>query len=393
MTKIRVLHLIRPADGGMKNHLLDLLRFTNRKVFQVEVAVPETCSYKTELKEIGVNILTLPLKGKICLQEDWQTIWKLSRYLKRHNITIIHTHGSKAALVGRIAALVAKTPVVLFTVHNSIFYDHWPQFIKRILSFTEKLMSQCTTRIITVSNQLRNQIIEMENIPKEKIITIYNGINTSKFKHSPSRSFLQSLGVPPVGKVVGVVARLATQKGIIHFLKAVSLMKEYQANFVIIGDGPLRESLKKESENLGLKNRVFFAGYRSDVYQIMPVMDIFVLPSETEGLPLTILEAMTAGVPVVATRVGGVTEVVENQKTGLLVQPKDPHSLALAIAQLLEDEKLAKEIAGAAKQLIEEKFTVEKMIDETMDLYQQVLKEKEILSVKYNQQNILLDNG
>ncbi|MBM7855889.1 glycosyltransferase involved in cell wall biosynthesis [Desulfohalotomaculum tongense] len=386
MAKIKVLHLIRPAAGGMKKHLLDLVRLSDRSLYQVEAAVPHDCVFKQELRETGVNILSIPLKGDISPLWDWQAVWQLARYLKEQKVTILHSHGSKAALVGRMAALIANTPVVLFTVHNSIFYEEWPQWKKKLMAAAENILAKRTDKIITVSNQLRDQIIRLEKIPEEKIVTIYNGIDVSKIKCRVNKfKLFKTLGLPPLGRLVGVAARLAPQKGVEYFLKAASLLKEYQANFVVIGEGPLRRELMAEAKNLGLKNRVFFVGYRNDIERVLPGIDIFVLPSVTEGLPLTILEAMAAGRPVVASRVGGIPEVIENRQTGLLVEPKNPAELAKAIAGLLEDRQWAEEMGAAGRKLVKEKFTVEKMVGRTMNLYRQLLQEKEIISGHYNQ--------
>ncbi|MBO8137774.1 MAG: glycosyltransferase family 4 protein [Desulfotomaculum sp.] len=379
MSKIKVLHLIRPAAGGMKKHLLDLVRYTDRKQFEVEVAVPEDCSYKQELRQMEVKILPVSLAGNISPIYDWRAIWYLAHYLKKNKIIILHTHGSKAALVGRMAALFAGTPVVLFTVHNSIFYDHWSRWKKKFMAETEKLLAKKTDKIITVSNQLRRQVVEVEKIPEDKVVTIYNGINLREIdSHASKRKLCKSLGLPPLGRIVGVVARLAPQKGVVYFIKAASLLKEYRANFVVIGDGPLRNELEIKIKKLGLQDRVFLAGYRSDIFRLLPALDIFVLPSLTEGLPLTILEAMAAARPVVATKVGGVPELINQGITGLLVEPGNPGELAGAIAELLENPSRAKELGIAGKKIVSENFCIDSMIEATMKLYKELLNDKGI---------------
>ncbi|AQS59570.1 glycosyl transferase family 1 [Desulforamulus ferrireducens] len=379
MSKIKILHVVRPAAGGLKNHLINLVRYTDKNKFDVTVACPPNCPLFEELTSLGIKTLPIPLLGELSPTKDYAVVRTLVKYLHQSGTTILHAHSSKGALVGRIAAIIARTPVVLFTVHNSIFYEEWPQWKKSLFAYVERLLARFTDRIITVSEALKQELIENEKIPAKQISTIYNGIEVDKFTAKVDMlSIRKELNIPELGPVIGTIARLAPQKGVTYFLKAASLLKEYQVNFLVVGDGPLRESLEQEVIELGLQKRVVFTGNRENIADILSMMDIFVLPSVTEGLPLTILEAMAAGKPVVATRVGGVPEAIVEGKTGLVVAPRDPEALAVALAGMLsERDKLIRMGLNGQKHVVE-KFTIQHMVDRTTELYTQLLANKKL---------------
>lgn len=379
MSKIKILHVVRPAAGGLKNHLINLVRYTDKNKFDVTVACPPNSPLFEELASLGIKTLPIPLLGELSPTKDYAVVHTLVKYLNQSGTTILHAHSSKGALVGRIAAILARTPVVLFTVHNSIFYEEWPQWKKTIFAQVERFLARFTDRIITVSDALKQELIEKESIPATQISTIYNGIEVENFTAKVDMlNIRRDLNIPELGPVIGTIARLAPQKGVSYFLKAASLLKEYQVNFLVVGDGPLRDALEQEVTELGLQNRVIFTGKRDNIAEILSIMDIYVLPSVTEGLPLTILEAMAAGKPVVATRVGGVPEAIVEGKTGLVVAPRDPEALAVAIAGMLSEREKLIRMGNNGQKHVVEKFTIRHMVDRTMDLYTQLLNKKKL---------------
>lgn len=378
--KFNVLHVIRPAAGGMKNHLLSLLEHTNRELFEPAVACPPG-SMAAEICRRGVPVFPIPLRGEISPRADLAAVSLLTKILREGNFTFMHAHSSKAGLIGRLAACRAGTPVVFFTAHNSIFYEQWPAWKKWLFATAESVLGRCTHRIFTVSEALRKELLAKEHLEPKRVMTVYNGIDAGRFQQpGDRRAVLRALGLPQLGQVVGTVARLATQKGIIYFLQAASmLVKDYQVNFVVVGDGPLRRELEAQAADLGLKQRVFFTGERRDIPDILAALDLFVLPSVTEGLPLTILEAMAAGKPVVATTAGGIPEIVVDQRTGLLVPPRDAQALAWAIATLLVERSQAAQFGRAGQQRVAERFTVETMTRKIENEYRALLVERGML--------------
>ena len=383
MTRIKVLHVVRPAAGGMKNHLINLVKHTDKTRFKVAVACPPNTILWEELYALGVEMVPISLAGELSPVKDYAVVHKLVKYLHQSGTTILHCHSSKGAFVGRLAAAIARTPIVLFTAHNSIFYEEWPAWKKKLMATVEKILARFTDKIITVSDALKQEILDREGLPPNLLTTIYNGIEIERFaQQTDSKTIRRNLNLPELGAVIGTIARLAPQKGISYFLKAASLLKEYQVSFLVVGDGPLREALEKEVEELGLNHRVIFAGQQDNIPEILALLDIFVLPSVTEGLPLTILEAMAAGKPVVATRVGGVPEAILEGKTGLIVAPKDPEALAVALASLLGEKDRINRMGTYGQRYVQEKFTVEHMVQKTTDLYNQLLMKKKRTSTK-----------
>ncbi|GAB6180451.1 glycosyltransferase [Desulfotomaculum defluvii] len=379
MNKIKILHVVRPAAGGMKNHLINLIRYTDKNKFSISVACPPSTVLWEELYHMGVNLIPIPLEGEISPSKDYATIHTLVKYLHQSRTTILHTHSSKAALVGRIAGIIARTPVIIFTAHNSIFYEEWPWWKKKIYAMIEKILARFTDRIITVSDALKKELMEKEEISSGRLTTIYNGIEIEKFDIDYNNEEIRkNLNIPVSGMVIGTIARLAPQKGISYLLKAASHLKEYNVTLLIVGDGPLRQELEKEVLSLGLGDRVVFAGMRENIAQVLAALDIFVLPSVTEGLPLTILEAMAAAKPIVATRVGGVPEAILDGRSGIVVPPKDPEALAVALAGLLGEKDRLVPMGKCGQKHVNEKFSITFMVEKTMDLYKQLLFEKKI---------------
>lgn len=370
MTKIRILHVIRPAAGGMKNHLLSLIRLARRDVFEPMAACPPG-DMARELADLGIKVFILPLAGELAPLQDSSVVRRLAAILKDNKINILHAHSSKAGLVGRLAGRLAGTPVIFFTAHNSIFYEEWPRWKKNTFALAEKLLAGFTTRIIAVSGVLREELLAREGLPPDKVVTVYNGIDPRPFMETPRRKEpLASLGLPGGDAVVGTVARLAPQKGVIYFIRAAACLAPYhRANFLVVGDGPLRPDLEEEAKRLGIKERVFFLGQRDDVAKILPCLDIFVLSSVTEGLPLTILEAMAAARPVVAARVGGIPEAVRDGATGLLVPPRDEKLLAESIGDLLTNREKVEHFGESGRRLVLERFTAEAMVKACEKLY------------------------
>lgn len=374
MKRFRVLHVIRPAAGGMRCHLLNLLRYTDRNLFEPGVAGPPG-EMLAAAAELGAKVFPITLRGELDPLRDAWAVFQLSRVLRRERVSILHAHSAKAGLVGRLAAVCARTPVVFFTVHNSIFYAEWPEYKKGFFALAEKVLARRTYRIITVSEALRQELIAREGLKPGQVVTVYNGINPEEFQVAESREALRRrLGLPAEAPLVGIVTRLAPQKGLRYLIEAAALFPpEERLVFVVVGDGPLRAELQELAEKSGVGSHFVFTGVRRDVPLILGALDLLVLPSVTEGLGLILLEAMAASLPVVATAVGGVPEVVLDGETGVLVPPRDPAALAGAIAGLLRAPERARRLGAAGRERVARLFTVERMVGQISALYREAL--------------------
>lgn len=373
--KINLMFLIRPAAGGMKEHLISLLKHIDRKKYRVYLACPWDPGLNSAISHLDVTIVNVDLAGELRPTADLKAIWQIVKYLRQFKIDILHIHSSKAGLVGRLAAIIARTPAVVFTVHNFIFYEQMSRTKKKAYAVAEAFLARYTDKIITVSGALAKGLVADEGIAICKIASIYNGIDLEPFEVPVQKaSILEGLGLDPQRPVVGTVARLAPQKGVKYLLEAAQVVqaKLPQVQFLIVGDGPLMDELQREKARLGVTG-VVFAGYLDNVVPVMKALDIFVLPSITEGLGLTILEAMAAEKPVIATAVGGVPEVVVPEETGILVAAADENELGQALLRLLEDSPLQNRMGLNGKQRVRELFSLEHMIAETERIYTQVL--------------------
>lgn len=372
--KINLMYLIRPAAGGMKEHLVSLLKNMDRQKYRIYLACPWDPAFNQEVAHLEVTIVNVDLAGEFKPLADLKASWQMVKYLRQFKIDILHIHSSKAGLVGRLAAIVARTPAVVFTVHNFILYDYMSKTKKKIFATVEALLARCTDQIIAVSRALAKGLVEDEGIPDDKIAAIYNGIDLEPFDAPIHKAkVLEALGLDPQKPVVGTVARLAPQKGIKYLLAAAQIVQAQlpQVQFLIVGDGPLLSELQSQQAKLGLTG-VVFAGYLDDIAPVMKALDIFVLPSVTEGLGLTILEAMAAEKPVIATAVGGIPEVV-TEETGILVPAADVAELGRALIRLLQDAGLQADMGAQGKQRVREQFSLDYMLTETEKVYEQVL--------------------
>jgi glycosyltransferase involved in cell wall biosynthesis len=245
-------------------------------------------------------------------------------------------------------------------------------------AYDKVLFALTMDAVIVVSETIRKQITACRLLPESKVFCIFNGINAEPFigKDDKKMSALkEAIGLTEVDFVIGTVARLVWFKGLQTLISALPnvLATCQQTRLLIVGDGPLRQELEQQSRQLGIHERVFFLGEREDVSDLLTLLDVFVLPSVSEGMPITILEAMAAAKPIVATRVGGIPDTVSEGQTALLVEPKDANALAEAIIRLYQNHDLRISMGKAGRELVLSDFTSEKMVERTVHLYNSLL--------------------
>lgn len=334
-----------------------------------------------EPDRFGITTLELPLKGEISPLGDIRAIIRLAKWIRQHRIDILHLHGMKAGLVGRLAVLLLSLtysgqhlPVVFQTVHNSVYSYPMPAMKKRFLALIQRFLARQTHLFITVSGALKQEIMIWEGVPEEKVRVVYNGIPVEKFQKGNSPFLKLHLGLNPDRPVVGTVARLAPQKGVASFIKAAAMVKQLVdgVQFLVVGEGPLKAELQREAKKLGLGEIMVFAGFYPDISQIYPLIDVFVVPSLSEGLSITTIEAMASRRPIVASYTGGIPELIRHRQSGLLVSPGDHQALAHSILEFLKRPLWAKSLAAEAQQSAQSLFSLEKMVAETEALYRTI---------------------
>lgn len=371
--KPKILYVVRPTEGGIGRHIVTLIDGLKND-FDISVA----CLYQSWLAELlptmGITILPLPLRGTLSPGKDYRSFKLLAGFMRSQGIELVHSHGAKAALVARPAALVAGVPVSIYTVHNSVTSEKYPAWKNGLVTTIEHILSWPTDCIVTVSNALRNEIMARGKINHSKIKVIHNGISLSNLHSTPGTQW----NLPPCRSVVGTVARMAPQKGLTILVQAAKqLLSVYpDIHFILAGDGPLKTSLIQQVRSLAIENNFTFTGTVKNISTVYAAIDIFVLPSLTEGLPLSILEAMAFSLPVVASAVGGIPEVIEHGVSGLLVAPGNATELANGIAQMLDNPTKAREMGEKAYHRVSHCFNASKMVEQTANLYYNLLREK-----------------
>ena len=368
---IRVLHLISSSGVlGAERVILELATQSELTEFKIAIGVFENSKNPNlELaqvaKELGLEVQVFPCNARW----DKNTIRTIKGYLDRANIQILHSHNYKSNFYAW-RALSSKNVRWVVTNHGRRF---GPKLF--IYNLLDAFIVRSADKVIAVSEQIATKM-KLAGIGDEKICLIENGVNLDRFsRNTASNSIKESLGIKKQALVIGAVGSLTKEKGHSYLLKAVPKVVQGfpEAIFLLVGDGEERPSLEKMVSKLGIKDKIIFAGARKDVPQLLPMLDVFVLPSLNEGLPMALLEAQAARIPVIATRVGAIPKVVKDGVTGALMPPKDPGAIAKAVIQILFDKKVAAAMAEKGFERILNNFSCKKMASKYLSLYKELL--------------------
>jgi len=327
-----------------------------------------------EVRARDIRLTILPsLVREVNPLKDVAALVSLTRLIKQGRYDVVHTHSSKAGILGRWAAYLAGAPVIVHTVHGWGHHDRQHPLVRRLYILLERMTQRITDRLIVVSPRNIQKGLADGIATPEKYVTIRSGIELDRFRH-PTRTraaVRAELGIPQGSAVVGTVTRLSPQKAPLDFVAAARHVVDQHPDvqFVIVGDGPLRADVEAQVNALGLARHVHLAGLRRDVPDLMHSFDVFALTSLWEGLPRVLPQAMAAGLPIVATAVDGNAEVVTDGVNGILTPPGDPRAGAAAVSRLLDDPALSRRM-GEASQTRTEEFDAHKMVGDIAALYE-----------------------
>lgn len=378
MKKIKIIYIIYSLEfGGAQKVIASYVKNLSKQNYELSVcAIRQGGPMKKVLEGLGARVFILNKRIGFSIK----IIFKLINLLKKGNFDIIHLHDHTAnkwvvpvVLMLGIKRIVRTEHVILDKRRNEKVYP----WIYMFLNLFNK-------KIIAVSEFVKNFHSEKDYLNKNKYVTIYNGIKCEEFTPTVDKTKLRrELGLEEARYVVGNIGRLHEAKGQRYLLEAANLIlhDEPSTHFVIIGDGPLKSVLVNYSKELGISERVIFSGVREDIANMMNLIDIFVLPSLWEAHPITILEAMAAGKPVVATNVGGNEETIIDGITGFIVPPKDPESLANAILTLIRDVELSRQMGVKGREWVRKNFDECKMIEKTQKIYQSLLPGEKTVNI------------
>lgn len=371
MKRPRVLHLISSGGFyGAERAVLDLCRASLKGLFSpllasfLDLRKPHLELHEAAGRE-GVPTRLIRCRHAV----DLYAVRQIRQVLLEDKIDIMHCHGFKADFHGLLAGRLVGIPLVatnhLWTGSNRIvrWYEWLDGFVLRFFD-----------RVVAVSAPIRDDLTRA-GVALRRVAIIPYGICLDGDVVPSPEALRSEFGLKPGEIIIGVIARLSPEKGHCHLLRAAQmvLQQEPRARFLSVGDGPLRSMLEQEVEARGLKGSVVFAGVRRDMPRIYALLDLVVSASLREGLPLSLLEALAAGCPVIATRVGDVPRIVRDGITGILVEPGDEAGLAQAILDLLKDASLRDKLGQEGKRLVEEYFTAERMARDYATLYGDIL--------------------
>jgi len=358
----RILHFITELEvGGAERLLVSTLPRLDKSKYEVSVVYLHGDDLRPELERAGIRVTRLKSRGKF----DFGSFTQLVRLFREERIEILHTHLIQADILGYFAGRRAKVPVIISTKHNTNYFQSHGAWLPPVDAFVNRHLK----RIIAVSEAVKKFYVETQRLPSEKIDVIHNGIDLTAFRQAAPVSKAE-LAVKPTEKVVCCVGSLKEKKGHAVLLRAwpYVISRRSDARLVLVGDGPLRDELQRTANESGVRETIRFLGNRSDVPSILRAADVFVLPSLWEGFGIAVVEAMAAGVPVVASRVDGVCEIIRDGQDGVLVPPNEPEKLAQAIVDLLDDsERMKRFVASASKRA--EEFSINTTVERLEVLY------------------------
>jgi glycosyltransferase involved in cell wall biosynthesis len=393
--RIRVLHIItRLIKGGAQINTLLTATSLDKSRYCVTLISGQSIGtegeIESEARRLGVDLIIIPeIVREVNPLLDLKALLKLYRLIKKGAYDIVHTHTSKAGILGRVAAMLAGTRIIIHTPHGSNYCisdadipsvsDNWAKL--ELFFWLDKATAMVTQKIIALTNLEAEHYMKIGMVrDKCKLATIYSGIDLKKFANVKvdKSEWRARLGISRSSSVIITVARLTGEKGYTYLIDAAKKVVSELENvkFLFVGDGILRSKLEERVHQLGMDEVIMFLGLRDDVPELLAISDLFVLPSLYEAQGRVLVEAMAAGLPVVATSVGGIAEVVVHGETGLLVPPRAPQELATAITDLILDEEKAKRMGQAGRKRVNPEFSVETMVEKIDKLYCSLIQAK-----------------
>ena len=380
---IRVLHVItRMVRGGAQMNTLATVLGLDNGIWRSELATgpsegPEG-SLEIAARVAGARLIHIPdLVRPIAPARDARALGQLVRLIRRERPHVVHTHTSKAGVLGRVAARLCRAPVVVHTPHGHVFHSYESRVRTALFIGAERLCGRLADRQIALTEGCRRDHLALRIAPADRFVTIHSGVDFSPFEAARPRreAVRRELGLPPGAMVLGTVGRLAPIKGQRYLLEAFAALRQSapRLQLLLVGDGELRADLEQLAERLGCREQTRFLGLRRDVPELLAAMDLFALPSLNEGMGRVLLEAMALELPIVATEVGGIPDLVEDGETGLLVPPGDSVALGEAIQRLLAAPELAKRLGRQGKARATPHYSQEAMVARIEALYRELL--------------------
>ena len=385
--KMKICHVItRMIVGGAQENTLLTIKGHIEKGHEVVLVTGFSPGREGELlKNVQMpefRIVEIPeLVRELSPVEDWKALRRLRAFFKNEKFDVVHTHSSKAGIVGRIAARQAGVPVVVHTVHGQAFHAYEKPWKKFLYITAERIAARYCDKIYAVAQAMIDQCVAANVAPREKYMVVYSGMDTAAFANCKRDPGLrESLGIPEEAKVIVTVARLFQMKGYEEVLPAAALLaKEFPDLHILpVGDGPMFDELQRQIAELGLSDRFHFAGLVPPhrVSEYIAQADLLWHLSLHEGLPRAVVQALASGIPAIGYDLDGTPEVIINGETGYVTAPQDVEAVAARSRELLSDSSLRHTMGMKGKELVIERFAWRKMADILEKEFLQLLEEK-----------------
>lgn len=368
--KLRILHVIDSFDiGGTETQMVQIAcRLVQRGHFVTVAALRGGGVLEASLRKAGIRIIEFPKRrGLFSFQGIFQ-LMRLARFIRREKFDAVHAHDLWSNLMAVPAARLAGSPVILSSQRNMAHIPWYTPFRRKIIRVVHGMASG----VIVNSEAIRELLATEFHVARARVHLLHNGVDFGRFRdvHVNRRDILPS--VSSNGKWILHIANMNSEvKGHAVLIDAARVISACigEVHFILIGDGPLRSRLEDQAREAKLENLVHFVGRRNDTAELLGCADLFLFPSLAEGMPNAVLEAAAAGLPIVATSVGGIPEIIENGLNGILVPPGDSQALADASLRLLSNHELSSQLGRAAQATIQAKFGFDKLADALTGLY------------------------
>lgn len=382
MKPIFLIHIITQLElGGAQKIVLSILRgmdLNRTKIFLI--AGSEGLLVEESKRIPGIETFWIPqlvraihpVKDLIALFLIYRIIKKVKREMGQAGFLIVHTHSSKAGILGRWGAFFAGARNIIHTVHGFGFNDYQNSLVRKIFIVLEKVSERITRKIVAVSGSNIQKGLDLKIFKKEKVLLIPGGIDLSSFRGKPlgGGKKREALGLPLKGPLIGMVACFKPQKSPLDFVRVAERVHKTvpEASFVMVGDGEMRSEIEDLIVLSGLREHMFLLGWSNEVPEILKILDVFVLTSLWEGLPIVFLEAMAAGLPIVGTQVDGASELIEEGVNGYLLAPQDVDGMSDRIIEIVMNPEKARQMVVESTKKVES-FSIQRMIQSYKGLY------------------------
>ena len=395
MARIKVIHIITRFDkGGSAENTFLTVKGLDKNTYDILLIIgasQESAMGEEERKASHDNLSEAEFSGVRIMKveklvrnvrplNDLCTLWTLMSIFRKERPHIVHTHTSKAGILGRWAAWLSNVPVIIHTPHGHVFWGYFNRWISLFYVLLERWTARITDKIIALTEQEKKDHLSFHIAPDHKFEVIHSGVDLNKFRHvlNDPIHIKNELGIPGRAFVIGTVGRLAPIKGQRYLIEAAKdIIEEYpETFFLLLGDGELSYDLQSLAIKLGIYENIKFLGWRSDVAEILSTFDIFAFPSLNEGMGKAVVEAMSLGKPIIASRVGGILDLIGDGVNGLLVPRADSNILAVKIEILLSDPAKREKMGNEGKKMSLQ-YDSDKMVQKIDALYKRQINSME----------------